>query len=300
MRPETLELGVSSPEQFLAAIEALQARITELEHSLERQERLATLGTIAGLIAHEFNNILTPVLSYSQMALGSPEDRELTVKALQRAADGADRAGQIAGAILGLVRRDHARVPHGTLQRCEVGEALQRALACLARPLEKDLIELTIELDPGVAVAARGVAVEHVLLNLLINARSAMLPRGGALTVRSSRDLPRLCQGMTTSWGGQDWPDNVQSRQNVVVEVRDSGRGMSGDRLARLFDCSAVNATQTTTYSTTTETRDRRGHGLGMLVCKRLVEDAGGVMVVESAVGVGTRMWVVWPAAVEG
>lgn len=306
------DLAVHSPEQLIAAIDQLQQRITELEQSLERQERLATLGTIAGLIAHEFNNILTPVLSYAQMAIAAPEDRELSKKAHLKAAEGADRAGQIAGAILGLVRRDHLPAPRGT-QVCEVGDALNRALACLARPLEKDMIECRIDLAPDVRIAARGVAVEHVLLNLIINARSAMLPRGGTLNIRSGKALPELPGTSVVSWSGGDeggdrrWPVAVTQRENVVVEVSDSGRGMSAERMSRLFDLSGItgkdtaSALSTNTYDSSTPiSGDRRGHGLGMLVCKRLVEDAGGVMAIASEPGRGTRVWVVWPAAVGG
>lgn len=304
-RAEPSDLAVHSPEQLIAAIDQMQQRISELEHSLERQERLATLGTIAGLIAHEFNNILTPVLSYAQMAQAAPDDRELSRKAHTKAAEGAERAGQIAAAILGLVRRDHAPVSRGTVQRCEVGEALARALACLARPLDKDMIQLRTELGPdAAAVLARGVAVEHVLLNLVINARSAMLPRGGELRVCSTRNLPRLSAAAVVSWSGgaeAGWPREVSKRENVVVEVSDSGRGMSAERMSRLFDLAAVSPSTTVAYGTNTPSSgERRGHGLGMLVCKRLVEDAGGVMVVESEVGRGTRVWVVWPAAVGG
>lgn len=306
------DLAVHSPEQLIAAIDQLQQRITELEQSLERQERLATLGTIAGLIAHEFNNILTPVLSYAQMAIAAPEDRELSKKAHLKAAEGADRAGQIAGAILGLVRRDHLPAPRGT-QVCEVGDALNRALACLARPLEKDMIECRIDLAPDARIAARGVAVEHVLLNLIINARSAMLPRGGALNIRSGKALPELPGTSVVSWSGGDeggdrrWPVAVTQRENVVVEVSDSGRGMSAERMSRLFDLSGItgkntaSALSTNTYDPSIPiSGDRRGHGLGMLVCKRLVEDAGGVMAIASEPGRGTRVWVVWPAAVGG
>lgn len=309
------DLAVHSPEQLIVAIDQLQQRITELEQSLERQERLATLGTIAGLIAHEFNNILTPVLTYAQMAIASPDDRELSTKAHLKAAEGADRAGQIAGAILGLVRRDHLPAPRGT-QMCEVGDALNRALACLARPLEKDMIECRIDLSPDARIAARGVAVEHVLLNLIINARSAMLPRGGTLNIRSSTTLPELPAASVVSWSGgnggggggdRPWPIAVTERENVVVEVSDSGRGMSAERMARLFDLSGItgnsnaSAVSTNTYDQSIPiSGDRRGHGLGMLVCKRLVEDAGGVMAIASEPGRGTRVWVVWPAAAVG
>jgi len=269
---EHSDLAVHSAEELLRAIEVLQGRVNELEQSLERQERLATLGTIAGLIAHEFNNILTPVMSYAQMAIGSPDDRELSVKAHQKAAEGADRAGQIASAILGLVRRDHAPAAAGGSQRCRVAEAIERAQACLAR--------------------------------------------GGTLLVRSTQNLPSISTSAVVSWSGggrvgdagREWPIGVCERENVVIEVSDTGRGMSAERMSRLFELSG--STQRSGVSASTAgaydsvgipiSGDRRGHGLGMLVCKRLVEDAGGVMAVESEPGRGTRVWVVWPAAVGG
>jgi signal transduction histidine kinase len=82
---------------------------------------------------------------------------------------------------------------------------------------------------------------------------------------------------------------------------------MSAERMSRLFDLSGItsnssaNTVSTDTYDPSIPiSGDRRGHGLGMLVCKRLVEDAGGVMAIASEPGRGTRVWVVWPAAVGG
>jgi two-component system cell cycle sensor histidine kinase/response regulator CckA len=283
-----------TPAQLNAAIDVLQERIRELEQALERHERLATVGTIAGLIAHEFNNILTPVLSYAQMALSSPDDRELTVKALQRAADSAERAGQIASAILGLVRREHS--PRAVTMRCVLGEALDRATACLARPLQKDGIELVVEIDRDTAIAARPVAVEHVLLNLIINARNAMAGRGGTLRVCSARNVPKISAEAVRSWsGGDQWPRAVMASPVVAVLIEDSGCGIAPERLRTLLnlDTTIAQTKQTTNMVGGT---DRRGHGLGMLVCKRLVEDAGGALAVESQLGRGTSVWVLWPA----
>ena len=306
LRAKPFDVAIQSPEQFLEAIEVLQQRIGDLERTLERQERLATLGTIAGLIAHEFNNILTPVMSYAQMALAAPEDAALAQKALQKAADGADRAGQIAGAILGLVRRDQPTAnAQNAGQRCEVRSAIDRALACLARPLDKDMIDLRNDVAADAAVAARGVAIEHVFLNLIINARSAMLPRGGVLSLRSTTNLPNFVADSVVSWSGgseREWPPFVAKRRNMVIEVTDSGRGMSGERMSRLFALTESRTPASATPSGQVDTPfigDRRGNGLGMLVCKRLVEDAGGVLLVSSEAGRGTSVFVVLPAAAE-
>jgi signal transduction histidine kinase len=92
---------------LLDELERLRAELDAVKGQLEHQERLATLGTIASLIAHEFNNILTPVMSYAQMALGDAKnDPELSRKALSRALSGSERAAKIAGAILDFARDD--------------------------------------------------------------------------------------------------------------------------------------------------------------------------------------------------
>ena len=93
----------SDVASLVRQVDLLSARLADLQATLDHQERLATLGTIAGMIAHEFNNILTPVCSYAQMALDSPDDAALARKALERSLTGAERAAKIAGAI--LVRR---------------------------------------------------------------------------------------------------------------------------------------------------------------------------------------------------
>lgn len=287
-----------TPSDLLDALDGLQARVRELEEALERQERLATVGTIAGLIAHEFNNILTPVLSYAQMAQANPDDRELVAKALKRAADGADRAGQIASAILGLVRRENS--PGHAVLECTLGDALDRALACLARPLANDGIELQIEIDRDAPIHARPVAVEHVLLNLIINARNAMASRGGVLRIRSARNLPDLSPEAARSWsGGDEWPKLIHARSVVVVMIDDSGPGIHPGRLTTLLNPNAAHS-QSKHNTNISSSFERRGHGLGMLVCKRLIEDAGGALAVESEVGRGTRVWVVWPAGGTG
>ncbi|HPO92609.1 MAG TPA: histidine kinase dimerization/phospho-acceptor domain-containing protein, partial [Phycisphaerales bacterium] len=213
----------------LQEIERLQARVRELERDIERQHRLATLGTIAGLIAHEFNNILTPMLSYAQMALARPEDADLTRRALERSSAAAERAGRIASAILDLVRDEHpvapvavggspiaqpqaagaapnrdAQAPAAPLAstpasrgpfrgldadfptRTDVSRSIRRTLDCLGREPARDGIALALAVEPGLCARIEPVALEHALLNIILNARQAMLAgprRGHALNI---------------------------------------------------------------------------------------------------------------------
>lgn len=269
----------------------------------EHLERLATIGTLAGLIAHEFNNILTPVVSYAQLALSNPDDRELTAKALQRALDGSEKAAAIAHMILGFSRAEHpapADVSGASVAGCStwndsrrngvpvqavVSECVNAALACMVRDPKHDGIRLQTHIEPDARAAIRPVALQHVLLNLLLNARHAMLPRGGALSITAG---PRAVDG------------------KLEISIADSGIGMSGDQLANLFTpFRTTKSIQQNANTMASKLRaggvevERRsgGTGLGMTVCKRLVEEAGGYLAVRSSPGQGTTVQIVLPRA---
>src|SRR5262245_62415392 len=86
-------------------VERLQDAEDELEsvrRELEHMQRLATLGTLAAGVAHEINNVLTPVLAYAQLASSNIDDRKLQTKAIQKALHGAQTATQITRAMLGF------------------------------------------------------------------------------------------------------------------------------------------------------------------------------------------------------
>ena len=334
-----------SPQDLVDQVVRLQSHVRELEEFIEHQERLTTLGTISGLIAHEFNNILTPVMSYSQMALAAPEDSALVKKALSKAMEGSERASRIASAILGLVRdesmdlRTPSRsgsnsgdsggsagtghtVPRGTstddapADRCDVRRAINQALACMAREPAKDGIRFKADIADGITCSMREVALEHVLLNLLLNARNAMIPGGGELRVkaRTCQSRPPAPADAAGNISPAAWNDHPGDGDGpwVEIQIEDTGRGMSPERLAAIFrpfvsgdwarprEKNSLSSESTDTYDSNPASRPgaevRRGTGLGMTICKRLIEDAGGAIWVWSRQGHGTRVNVLIPA----
>ncbi|MBY0313569.1 MAG: sensor histidine kinase [Phycisphaerales bacterium] len=191
-RAEASQVGALDPgameRRLLAEIESLQDRLAEAE-------RLAVLGQLTATIAHEFNNLLTPVMSYSEMALERPRDAALTKKALERAYEGSLKAGQISQAILsltagfgGLSSLSGGGGAGGgigvTNEGADVGAAVDGALRCLGRDLAKDRIALRREIADGTRAAISAIGLQQVVLNLVLNARRAMLGGGGTLTVR--------------------------------------------------------------------------------------------------------------------
>lgn len=243
-------------ERLLQRIGDLNDQVRRLESEMERTHRLATLGLLAGSIAHEFNNILTPVLSYAQLALASPEDQEMTRKALRKAVEGTEKAAQIASAMLGFVREDAQPAVSS------VRQVVDDALRCLGRDLSKEGIAVDIQVPRDCKVAMRPVALEQVLMNLILNAVEAMKPSVGRLRIAATN-----CSTWNTPGTG------------VAIEVEDSGRGIPEEMISKVFE---------PFVSERHAGSGKQGTGLGLSICKRLVEEAGGTIEAQSRVGEGT------------
>jgi signal transduction histidine kinase len=242
-----------------------QQQLDLLRQQLMETQRLATIGTIAAVIAHEFNNLLTPIISYSQYALSSAEsdqpDMELVKKALAKAFQSADKAGKICASLLGLARGQP------TLGPVRVQDLIDQTLSVLARDPQKDGIALRIQVESGLQVQGDAVQLEQVLLNLLINARQAMLGRGGALTVKAARDgdVARL-------------------------QIIDTGSGIPEKLMEKIFQ-------PFFTTKGTARSGEMRGTGLGLAICKEIIERHGGRIEVASQVGRGTTFTLLVPLA---
>src|SRR5579862_6602089 len=176
-------------------------------------QRLATIGTIAAVIAHEFNNLLTPIVSYSQYALQSAEgdapDMELIRKALSKSFQSSTKAGRICTSMLGLARGE------SIFGQVQVQRLIDETLAVLARDPQKDGIALRVQIQPELQVFGDPVQLEQVLLNLLINARQAMLGRGGAITIKAS---------------------DVENSPEVRLQVIDTGPGIPDKLMNKIFE----------------------------------------------------------------
>ena len=252
-------------EDVLRQLDEARVQLDALHDALVDSQRLATVGTVAAAVAHEFNNLLTPLISYSQFALtgiekGTP-DMAIIEKALRRAAGNAEKAGRICSSMLNLSRGSAAPT-------ADVQQIVDETLAILARDPAKDGIALRVQVQPGLKLRCDAVQAEQVLLNLLINAKQAMEPRGGRLTVVAER-----------------------RDDDVVIRVSDTGPGIDPKHLAKIFEPFF------TTKGTATRRGGQRGTGLGLAICKRLVEDHGGGISLTSELGRGTTFTVTLPAA---
>jgi signal transduction histidine kinase len=250
-------------QQFASA----QAQLDSLRQALTDSQRLATIGTIAAVIAHEFNNLLTPVVSYSQYALQSAEsdkpDMELIKKALTKSYQASTKAGRICSSMLDLARGEST---HGPV---DIQNLIEEVLLVLARDPQKDGIALRVQIQPGLSVDGDHVQLEQVILNLLINARQAMLGRGGALSIKAQ---------------------SLEESGEIRIQVIDTGPGIPEKLLPKIF-------MPFFTTKGTARKGEARGSGLGLAICKEIIEHHKGRIEVTSEVGRGTTFNIYLPIA---
>lgn len=257
---------VALEQSLLGRLSDTQRQLDELREQLTESQRLATIGTIAAVIAHEFNNLLTPIVSYSQYALQSAKsekpDMELVCKALSKAFASADKAGKICTAMLALARGESSE------NRVAIQTLVDETLMVLARDPQKDGIALRVQIQGDLWVSGDTVQLEQVLLNLMINARQAMLGKGGSLAVKAA----------------------AVENGEVRIQVIDTGPGIPENLLPKIFQ-------PFFTTKGTARKDESRGTGLGLAICKDIIEHHKGRITVESQVGQGTTFNIYLPGS---
>ncbi len=255
--------------------------ITELkEAEREKEEALATMaqaqkmeamGVLAGGIAHEFNNVLTAVLGYIELAqLELPEDAVEAREYLERSQQACDRA-------VGLTRQMlfFSRKKESSKEPLDLNSVVQRMAAMLERLLGED-VAIRVELEPRLwVVEANEGAVEQAIMNLALNARDAM-PNGGTLMFKTEN--VELTEAQC-----KQIPEAVPGRY-ARLTVWDSGEGIEPELLDKIFD----------PFFTTKEVG--KGTGLGLSVVYGMVRGQGGCIEVESEKGRGTAFHIYLPA----
>lgn len=241
--------------------EELERAYEELQRSQEqliRAARLATVGELAAIVAHELNNPLTAILGYSQLAMAQIEDGSPLKEDLKVIEGEALRTKEIVRRLL-----DFAREVRPKTVEFDLNEVVEESVKVLAYELEASNIKVEKDLDPSLPkVMADPGQIRQVLTNMIVNAKDAMEPKGGG-TLR-----------LATRSREPGW---------VEVEISDTGVGIPPEHLPRIFD----------PFFTTKE--PGKGTGLGLTVCHRIVSQHGGRIEVESQVGEGTTFRVILP-----
>lgn len=249
-----------------ATLADAERQIERLQEELLSLQRLAIMGETSAMVAHEYNNLMTPVLALAQEALsrGSPE---LMAKALQKTINQVGKATTLCARLIGAARTDAAHDPGGADAGASIRDAAEEALAMLGRPLDRDGIEWNVSVAGDPRVKAHPVLLQQVLLNLILNARKAMIGKRGRLALSVSREQGR-----------------------VLIELKDSGTGLDPQRLLAINEFLASDQSR--------RPRDGEGIGLGLAVCRMIAtEHQAGIQFAANAGGTGCTVRIDWPAA---
>ena len=230
----------------------------------------SALGQVAGSVAHDFNNILTTIIGYSNLLLADIEEK--------------DRATSPAGAILRASQRAAAltkqlfafdRTIPTNLRVLETEDVLTGLEAIVAPMVDEETIQLRIKVDPKSGrVKADRAQLEQLILNLAANARDAM-PTGGTITINASPvTLPEV-------------KGRSKAGDFVAISVCDEGLGIPPHVQSRMFE----------PFFTTK--RAGRGTGLGLAISAMIAQQCGGWLSCKSEMGLGSAFTLYLPRVTE-
>jgi signal transduction histidine kinase len=243
-------------------LETKKQENNELRSQLAQLQHFANIGTISHMIAHEINNLLTPLRSYATFALQNPDDKKLSEKALQKTAKNCERASKIMDSLLALA--DGRKQEKENVRLLSLVEDV---FTCLCRDFSKDKIQVEINIPSDLSVLVVPVQIQQVFMNLIINARHSMLPGGGKLKITAA-----------------------QKDDEIEIEISDTGEGMKPEQLEHIFEA----------FFTTKKkniTGERSGTGLGLAFCKKIIENHDGRISAQSTQGAGSKFKIVLPTS---
>ena len=222
--------------------------LREERHQLEmaHRERLAQMGEMGAMLAHEIRNPLAGIKGYAQVIAKKPQD-DRNAGFAQRIAVEVLRLENLVNDLLSYARTDVL-----PLSAVNVSELLHYTVALVRNEAEQKDVAISTECAEGLQVRGNRDRLGQVLLNLCKNALQSM-PEGGSLQIKA---------------GTFD--------THVILAVSDTGHGIACDDLERVFE----------PFFTT----KARGTGLGLALCKKIVEEHGGTIRVESEMGKGTSI----------
>jgi signal transduction histidine kinase len=252
-------MTVREPGPLDIQLERLLEENALLRRQLVEAQRMSSVGALASSITHEFNNILTTIINYAKMGLRH-KDNATREKAFDKILNAGQRASKITTGMLSYARgRGDRREP------TDLAMLLEEVLILAEKDLLMHRVRVETECLDRPWADVNATQIQQVLLNLIINARQAM-ESGGTLwlTVQT----------------------NAQAGMGEIA-VRDTGSGIPADRLQQIFD----------PFFTTkkVDAQGQGGTGLGLALCREVIEAHRGRIRVESALGKGTTFTLRFP-----
>ncbi|MBN1869080.1 MAG: GHKL domain-containing protein [Candidatus Omnitrophica bacterium] len=236
--------------------------LVAVQKQLIQAEKLATVGTLSGGVAHEINNPLTAILTNVQMLLAFSDKKEVQVDrdSLELIEEATQRCRMIVQKLM-----TYAKKPMKTseVSKINVLDALKKTVAFLEYQLEQEDVKIILEAEEGdYPVMGNRNELEQVMTNIILNARDAIMQhkKKGDIHLTLSRT------------------DN-----RIKMDIKDDGKGIAQDIIPKIFD----------PFFTTKDVG--KGLGLGLSICQSIIEKHKGRITVKSEVGQGTTFTITLP-----
>jgi two-component system, cell cycle sensor histidine kinase and response regulator CckA len=231
-----------------------------LEEQLRHSQKMEAIGTLAGGVAHDFNNYLMIIAGHTERLSQQLQADHAASASVQEIAEAYQRCAHLTQQLLTLSRKRKAQMDRVVLA------GLVTRLSTLIRSALGETVRLDLDVTAADArIFADPVQIEHVLMNLVVNARDAM-SAGGTLRIGITRHI-----------------DPKDQRPQVRLSVQDDGCGIPRELQSRVFE----------PFFTTK--RVGHGTGLGLSTVYAIVQEGGGRIALESEPGKGTTFSIDWP-----
>jgi two-component system cell cycle sensor histidine kinase/response regulator CckA len=240
-----------------------------LEEQLNHSMKMEAVGRFAGSIAHDFNNLVTAILGYSDLCLRVLDESNELHADIMEIRHAANMAADLTKKLLYFSKKHKIQA-----EEIDLNHILSQMNSMLRRLLGEE-IEFTTYFDPALStIKADRSQIEQVIMNLAVNARDAM-PKGGQLVI-NTRQVE-----ITPAKGRRDL--ELTQRAYAVLSIIDTGIGMDAKTKSHIFE---------PFFSTKTEDQ---GSGLGLSTVYAIVKNNKGVIKVESELGKGSKFHLYFP-----
>jgi len=252
-------------------LERMRSNLVKVNARLRHAQRLESLGTLAGGVAHEFNNALQPLLLYTELALEDLPVNSPTAEKLERVLELARRAKGLSQQILTFGRvGDEAE-----FERLPIRPIVEEAITMI-RALLPATVDIRVDISPNPgAILCDPAQIQQLVVNLCNNAFQALSLAGGYLHVSMWRE--------TVAADKASRHPHLQASDYVVLEIADTGQGMDAETIERVYE----------PFFTTQDVGE--GTGLGLSVVHGIVRRHGGEILLASEVGRGTEFRIYLP-----
>jgi len=269
---DELEIRVEERTAELVTANAALSRTLEegrrLQEQLRQAQKMESIGTLAGGLAHDFSNLLNIIQGYASTIMRHPADRERVIEDVQVIRETVENGAALAQQLLTIARKTEVK-----FELTDINTLLQRLTKLLTGTFPERLM-ISLELDPEVPnVKVDANQINQSLLNLCVNARDAM-PDGGNLLLRT-----RIISGAEL---GRRFHE-AKAERYVWISVADTGLGMTEEIESRVFE----------PFFTTKE--PGQGTGLGLSVVYGIVSNQNGFIDVTSEPGRGSTFHIYLP-----